>query len=103
LHCRIPHQHNSIGDRSGESGGRKTTRAPTDSISLADEIRGTYRGMMIAIPAREGKIFGQMSWIELSNVLRDLAQMVNLTVFMRHPRAAPKKTRSRLKRTRPAK
>ncbi|WP_228060692.1 transposase [Coleofasciculus sp. LEGE 07092] len=68
---------------------------------LADEIRGTYRGMMIAIPPCEWKVFEQMSLMELTQVLLDLAGRVNLRAFLRHPRAE-KKTNFRLKRQRPA-
>lgn len=39
-----------------------------------------------------------MNLIELTNILRDLADRVNLVVFASHPRA-PKKTRRVLKRT----
>ncbi|MBE9126035.1 MULTISPECIES: hypothetical protein [unclassified Coleofasciculus] len=68
---------------------------------LADEIRGTYRGMMIAIPPCEWKVFEQMSLMELTQVLLDLAGLVNLRAFLRHPRLE-KKTNFRLKRQRPA-
>ncbi|MEJ6481498.1 transposase [Nostoc punctiforme UO1] len=72
------------------------------SYYLADEIKGTYRGMMIAISPKEWKVFAKMNLIELKNVLQDLAANVNLVVFASHPRA-PKKTRRTLKRTRPSK
>lgn len=72
------------------------------SYYLADEIRGIYRGMMIAIPPPEWQVFEQMSLMELTQVLQDLADRVNLTAFVRHPRTQ-KETRSRLKRHRPAK
>ena len=69
------------------------------SYYLADEIRGTYRGMMIAIPPKQWEIFEQMNLIELTNILQDLATHVNLAVFMSHPRG-PKKTRRKFKRIR---
>ena len=89
------------------------------SYYLADEIRGTYRGMMIArqrvarvprvvatvegaIPPQEWEIFGPMNFIELTNILKDLATHVNLAVFMSHPRG-PKKHRRKFKRIRPSK
>jgi hypothetical protein len=53
--------------------------------------------MMIAIPPPEWQVFEQMSLMELTQVLQDLAGRVNLTAFVRHPRAQ-KKTKSRLKR-----
>ena len=72
------------------------------SYYLVDEIRGTYRGMMIAIPPSEWEVFEQMSLMELTQTLQNLAGLVNLSAFLRHPRAE-KKTRFRLKRQRPAK
>ena len=63
---------------------------------LADEIQGTYRGMMIAIPPTEWHIFKDMSFIQLSSVLKYLASLVKLRAFRRHPRgtkkAQPKRT-----------
>ncbi|MEH2038425.1 transposase [Nostoc sp.] len=82
--------------------GIKKIEQEVSSYYLADEIRGTYRGMMIAIPPSEWKVFAKMNLIELTNILRDLAARVNLVVFASHPRA-PKKTRRVLKRTRPSK
>ena len=41
------------------------------SYYLADEIRGTYRGMMIAIPPKEWKVFAKMNLIELTNILKN--------------------------------
>ncbi|MEM8673016.1 MAG: transposase [Cyanobacteria bacterium P01_G01_bin.67] len=72
------------------------------SYYLADEIRGTYRGMMIAIPSQEWQIFNQMSLIDLTQVLQDLAKKVNLAVFLSHPRST-KKTKKWVKKTRPTK
>ncbi len=63
---------------------------------LADEIQGTYRGMMIAIPQQEWHIFKDMTFIQLSEVLKYLASLVKLRAFRRHPRgpkkAQPKRT-----------
>ena len=82
--------------------GSEKIQQEVSSYYLADEIRGTYRGMMIAIAPQEWSVFQQMTLVELTNVLRHLATQVNLATFLRHPRA-PKKTRRRLKRTRPVK
>jgi TPP-dependent 2-oxoacid decarboxylase len=57
---------------------------------LADEIKGTYRGMMIAVPNQEWQIFQDMTIVELSQVLKHLARQVKLRAFRRHPRS-PKK------------
>ncbi len=72
------------------------------SYYLADEIRGTYRGMMIAIPPEEWEVFNQMNLIDLTKILKDLANLVNLAVFLSHSRSK-KKTKKWVKKTRPAK
>ena len=59
---------------------------------LADEISGTYRGMMIAIDYRHWVIFQQMTPIKLASVLKKLAAKVKLSTFRKHPRG-PKKPR----------
>ena len=38
---------------------------------LADELEGTYRGMMIALPPSDWEDFGQMSLTQLSSLLQD--------------------------------
>ena len=53
---------------------------------LADELEGTYRGMMIALPPREWPDFGHMSLPQLSSVLQDWAAKVNLAAFTSAPR-----------------
>jgi IS4 transposase len=57
---------------------------------LADELAGTYRGMMIAIPARHWRVFGRMSVAGLARVLKELAGKLRLAAFRKHPRG-PKK------------
>ena len=63
------------------------------SYYLADKIKGTYRGMMmmIAIPPEKWRVFQNMTFIELSQILKHLAGHVKLRAFRRHPRG-PKKT-----------
>ncbi len=46
---------------------------------LADELEGTYRGMMIALPPEQWSDFGQMSLTQLSSVLQD-ARAISQTV-----------------------
>ncbi len=70
-----------------------------------------YSFTLLAIPkhyclfrlneSQEWEIFGQMNFIELTNILKDLATHVNLAVFMSHPRG-PKKHRRKFKRIRPS-
>jgi len=59
---------------------------------VADEVSGTYRGMMIAIPPPEWRGFRQLTVAELAEVLIDLAGKVPLARFRKHPRG-PKKPR----------
>jgi IS4 transposase len=63
---------------------------------LADEISGTYRGMMIAIDDAHWLIFQQMTPIKLARVLRELAANVKLSAFRKHPRG-PKKPQPKRK------
>ena len=44
------------------------------SYYLADEIRGTYRGMMIAIAPQEWQVFNQINLINLTKILKHLAK-----------------------------
>jgi hypothetical protein len=60
----------------------------TDEI--ANEIAETHKGMMIAIPEPEWRVFVTMTTAELVATLRQLAQNVRLRAFRKHPRG-PKK------------
>ena len=57
---------------------------------VADEIRGTYRGMTFAIPEEEWSVFAEMSVKEFVDVPRGLSGAVNLAAFEKKPRG-PKK------------
>ncbi len=57
---------------------------------LGDEIAGTQRGMMIAIPAEQWQVFGGLTAEQLAELLRELAGKVRLAAFRRH-RRGPKK------------
>jgi hypothetical protein len=70
--------------------GTEKIEAEISSYYLADEIKGTYRGMMIAIPPNEWCVFQNMTFTELSQTLKHLAGLVKLRTFRRHPRD-PKK------------
>ena len=70
--------------------GKKVIEEQVSGYYLADEISGTYRGMMIAIEAEEWKIFRELTDAELIQVLRKLAKKVKLSQFRKHPRG-PKK------------
>ena len=60
------------------------------SYYLADEIAGTHRGMMIAIPAEHWRVFAGLTPEHLAEVLLELARKVRLEAFRRH-RRGPKK------------
>lgn len=64
------------------------------SYYLAGEIKGTYRGMMIAIPPQEWRVFQNMTFTELSQILKCVAGHVKLRAFRRHPRG-PKKPQTK--------
>jgi len=66
---------------------------------LADEIAGTYRGMMIAIPAKHWDVFATMTPAQLARVLKELAQKVDLAKLKKHTRG-PKKPKPRRQRSR---
>lgn len=76
--------------------GTDKIETEVSSYYLADEIRGVYRGMMIAIPPEQWRVFHNMTFIELSQILKHLAGLAKLRAFRRHPRgpkiAQPKRT-----------
>jgi hypothetical protein len=61
---------------------------------VADEMGGVYRGMMIAIPEAQWRVFAQMSNEDFASVLRQLAHNINLQRFRKHTRG-PKKPREK--------
>jgi IS4 transposase len=67
---------------------------------LADEIAGTHRGMMIAIPADEWVVFAGLTASALGEILKGLAAGVRLSTLRKH-RRGPK--RPQPKRARGAK
>jgi IS4 transposase len=70
--------------------GAKVVTEEVSGYYLADEVAGTYRGMMIAIPEDEWAVFQGLSPVELGQVLQDLARKVRLSEFRKQPRG-PKK------------
>jgi IS4 transposase len=69
------------------------------SYYLADEIAGTYRGMLIAIPEKHWEVFTTMTTAQLVRVLKELATNVDLTKLTKHTRG-PKKPKPRRQRKR---
>jgi IS4 transposase len=70
--------------------GTKVIEAQVSGYYLADEISGTYRGMMIALDAEQWIIFRQLTPAKLVQLLKKLARKVKLSAFRKHPRG-PKK------------
>jgi hypothetical protein len=64
---------------------------------LALEIRQTYDGMMVAIPAEHWTVFGSFSDAQLARVLKELALQVSLPRYRKHPRGPKKKPPRRRK------
>jgi hypothetical protein len=61
---------------------------------LTEEIAATHRGMMIAIPEKQWQVFATMTPAQFANVLKALAQKVDLAKLKKHPRG-PKKPQPR--------
>jgi Transposase DDE domain len=66
--------------------GVETINQTLSDFYLVDEIQGTYRGMMIAIPAEHWQTWGQMSSLDFTAQLKILAANVNLKRFLKQPR-----------------
>jgi hypothetical protein len=58
---------------------------------MTGEIRETYEGMMVAIPATQWAVFGSLSEKQLAQLLRELAGKMVLARFTKHPRGPKKK------------
>ncbi len=70
--------------------GTKIVEEKVSGYYLADEISGTYQGMMIAISADEWKEFRLLTQRQLIAILKKLSKNVKLSRFLKHPRG-PKK------------
>jgi hypothetical protein len=80
----------------GSVHGAKVIENEVSGYYLADEISGTYRGMMIAIPAEHWVIFQRMAPSKLISLLKQLSANVKLSAFRKHPRG-PKKPQPKRK------
>jgi len=74
--------------------GTKVADTEVSGYDLAEEVAGTYRGMMIAVPKDEWVAFHGMSPQEISPFLKRWAGAVRLPEFRKQPRG-PKKPRPR--------
>lgn len=71
--------------------GEGKIEAGISNYYLADEIEGTYRGMMIAVPPIEWQVFAQMTLEQFCKQLKYLADKVQLDLFSSSPRGPKKK------------
>lgn len=65
--------------------------AALSDFYVVDELQGTYRGMMIAIPPANWKDFRIMPLADLAEFLKDLSARVELKRFLKQPRKKKKK------------
>lgn len=77
--------------------GVEKVEAALSDFYVVDEVQGTYRGMMIAIPLAHWQGFSTMSLSELAVLLKQLATRVNLKRFLKQPRKSKAKTPPRVK------
>ena len=70
--------------------GADKVQEEVSSYYLAEEVAGTYRGMMIALPAEHWEVFRGLPAARLAAVLRELAGRVRLAAFRKHPRGEKK-------------
>ena len=66
--------------------GEKVIDTEVSGYDLAEEVAGTYRGMMIAVPKDEWVVFHEMSPQEICPFLKQLAGAVRLSEFRKQPR-----------------
>jgi IS4 transposase len=76
--------------------GRQKVQEEVSGYYLSLEIRRTYDGMMVAVPAPHWTVFRQLSDSEFAEVLRDLASHVDLSKYRKHPRGPKKKPPTRM-------
>jgi len=74
--------------------GAERIDAVRSTYYLTEEIAGTYRGMMIAIPEKHWQMFATMTAGQFANTLKELARKVDLAKLTKHPRG-PKKPQPR--------
>jgi hypothetical protein len=76
--------------------GEETVQEEVSGYYLSLEIRGTYDGMMIAIPEEHWALFRTLSVKQFAKLLRQIAEHVSLARYKKHPRGPkkppPKKT-----------
>jgi hypothetical protein len=77
--------------------GVETIETKVSDFYLVDELQGTYRGMMIAIPPQHLQQFRTLSLAEFALLLKQLAAEVDLKRFLKQPRNRKSKTPPRVR------
>ena len=80
--------------------GGEVVEETVSGYYISVEISKTYTGMMISIPAKEWRVFRQMSASQLARVLKDLAANVDLQKYKKHGRGPKKPPPDRIYRGR---
>ena len=75
--------------------GRETVQQDVSAYSLSLEIAQTYDGMMVAIPSPHWTLFRTLSAKQLADILKELAENVNLRRDKKQPRGPQKKPTKR--------
>ncbi|NJM97472.1 MAG: IS4 family transposase [Phormidesmis sp. RL_2_1] len=70
--------------------GTGKIEAGLSDFYLVEEVQGTFRGMMIALPASIWQLFEQMSVEGFADTLKEWAAIVNLKRFQSSPRGSKK-------------
>lgn len=71
--------------------GTDTVAQKVSAYALAEEATMTYRGMMVAVGVEVWQVFGQMTAVELAQILKEWASHIRLEKFRKQQRG-PKKT-----------
>jgi IS4 transposase len=74
--------------------GAEAVETKASSYHMADEVASTYKGMMIALPAREWRPYGRLGDREMAEFLREAAGQAWLARYPRTTRG-PKKPQPR--------
>lgn len=81
----------------GREHGRQTVRDEVSMYYLSLEIRQTWDGMQVAIPARHWRTFATQSDEDFAATLRELAGRMQLARYQKHSRGPKKKPPDKIK------
>lgn len=76
----------------GSAHGQETVREKVSLYYLTDELSGTYRGMMIALPPKEWECFQTYTAAQLARQLNRWARQTDLTRYAKHHRGPKVRT-----------